>query len=173
MKTTIKIFSLAIAIIGFSTTSFAQVGVSTTATASGTIVVPIAITKTVDMNFGNVAVNGFAGTVVLAPAGTRTATGGVTLPATSGTIAAAEFTVTGQTGYTYSITLPSTATTVTSGSNNMTVNVFTSNPADGTAVLTGGTQTLKVGATLNVGAGQAAGTYVSAPTGFEVKVNYN
>ena len=169
MKTTIKIFTLAIAIIGFSATSFAQ---SATATATSTIVTPIAIAKTVDMNFGNVAVFGSAGTVVLAPAGTRSATGGVTLPATSGTIAAAEFTITGQTGYTYSITLPSTATTVTSGSNNMTVTAFTSNP-DGTGTLTSGTQTLKVGATLNVGASQAAGTYVSAPTGFEVKVNYN
>ncbi|MCE5320546.1 MAG: DUF4402 domain-containing protein, partial [Bacteroidales bacterium] len=104
MKTTIKIFSLAIAIIGFSATSFAQV--SATATATSTIVTPIAISKTVDMNFGNVAVSSSAGTVVLATAGTRTATGGVTLPATSGTIAAAEFTVTGQAGYTYSITLP-------------------------------------------------------------------
>lgn len=170
MKTAIKIFSLAIAIIGFSATSFAQV--SATATATSTIVTPIAISKTVDMNFGNVAVSSSAGTVVLATAGTRSATGGVTLPATSGTIAAAEFNVTGQAGYTYSITLPSTATTVTSGSNNMTVNAFTSNPVDGTAVLTGGAQTVKVGATLNVGASQAAGTYISA-TPFTVTVNYN
>ena len=170
MKTTIKIFSLAIAIIGFSATSLAQVGVSTTATASGTIVVPIAITKTVDMNFGNVAVNGFAGTVVLAPAGTRTASGGVTLPATSGTVTAAQFTVTGESGYTYSVTLPASTTVSSGGSNNMTINTFVSNT---TGKLTGGTEILKVGATLNVGASQAAGTYVSAPTGFEVKVNYN
>jgi len=169
MKTTIKIFSLAIAIIGFSATSFAQV--SATATASGTIVTPIAISKTVDMNFGNVAVSSSAGTVVLATAGTRSATGGVTLPATTGTIAAAEFTITGQGGYTYSISLPSTPTTVTSGGNNMTVNAFTSNPG-GTGTLTNGTQTLKVGATLNVGASQAAGTYTST-TPFTVTVNYN
>jgi len=172
MKTSIKIFSLAIAIIGFSATSFAQdKGVSTTANASGTIIKPISINKTVDMNFGNVAVNANAGTVVLSSEGTRTATGGVTLPATSGTFAAAEFTIAGATDYTYSITLPSTETTVTSDGNNMIVNVFTSNPG-GTGKLTGGTQTLKVGATLNVGASQAAGTYTSA-TPFTVTVNYN
>lgn len=170
MKTAIKIFSLAIAIIGFSATSFAQV--SATATATSTIVAPIAISKTVNMNFGNVAVNANAGTVVLSHAGTRSASGGVTLPATSGTIAAAEFTVTGQAGYTYSVTLPSTATTVTSGSNNMTVTAFTSNLAGGNGTLTNGTETLKVGATLNVGASQAAGTYISA-TPFTVTVNYN
>jgi hypothetical protein len=67
--------------------------------------------------------------------------------------------------------LPSTPTTVASGSNTMSVNAFTSNP-DGTGTLTGGTQTLKVGATLNVGASQAAGTYTSA-TPFTVTVNYN
>lgn len=169
MKATIKIFAIALVSLGFSATSFAQV--SATATATSTIVTPIAISKTVDMNFGNVAVSSTAGTVVLATAGTRSATGGVTLPAIAGTVAAAEFTVTGQAGYTYSITLPSTATTVTSGSNNMTVNAFISDP-NATGALTAGTQALKVGATLNVGASQAAGTYVST-TPFTVTVNYN
>ena len=166
MKTAIKIFSLAIAVIGFSATSFAQV--SATATATSTIVTPIAISKTVDMNFGNVAVSSSAGTVVLAAEGTRSATGGVTLPATSGTVAAAQFTVTGESGYTYSVTLP-VSNTVKFGSNTMTVNTFVSNT---TGKLTGGTEILKVGATLNVGASQAAGTYISeAP--FTVTVNYN
>jgi hypothetical protein len=132
---------------------------------------PIAITKTIDMNFGNVAVSTAAGTVVLAPAGTRTVTGGCTLPATTGTVAAASFTVTGQADFTYSITLPTTATTITSGANNMTVDTFTSNPTP-TGTLTGGTSTLTVGATLNVAGSQAAGTYVSG-TPFTVTVNYN
>ena len=169
MKSIIKIFTLAIIALGFSTVSFAQV--SATANASGTIVTPIAITKTVDLNFGNIAVGSTAGTVVLAPAGTRTTTGGVTLPATTGTVSAAEFNVTGQAGYTFSITLPSTPTTVSSGANSMTVNAFTSTPTP-TGTLTGGAQTVKVGATINVGANQAAGTYTSA-TPFTVTVNYN
>lgn len=143
-----------------------------TATATATIVTPISISKGVDMNFGNVAVqSSSAGTVVLTTAGVRSATGGVTLPATTGTITAASFTVTGTAGYTYSITLPASALTITSGGNTMTVSNFTSDPS-GTGTLTGGTQTVKVGATLNVGAAQAAGTYVSG-TPFSVTVNYD
>jgi hypothetical protein len=54
----------------------------------------------------------------------------------------------------------------------MTVNTFTSSPSVTGALSTGGTQTLTVGATLNVAAGQAAGTYTNA-TGVPVTVNYN
>jgi hypothetical protein len=159
---------LAVVMIAFSTDAFGQ---NATATATATIVSPIAITKDVDMNFGNVAVNTSAGTVILAPDGTRSSTGGVTLPATTGTVAAASFTVTGTSGYTFSITLPSVATTVTSGSDNMTVDTFTSS-LGATSTLTGGTATLEVGATLNVTGSQAPGTYVSG-TPFTVTVNYN
>lgn len=152
------------------TTARAQETASATVTA--TIVTPISITKDVDMNFGNVAVQSTAGgTVVLTPAGTRTATGGVTLPTTGGTITAASFTVNGTSGYTYGITLPTTSLTITSGANTMTVTNFTSDPA-GTGTLTGGTEVLNVGATLNVSAAQPAGTYVSA-TPFDVTVNYD
>jgi len=58
MKTSItmkKLSVTAIIILGFLSTTFGQV--SGTATASATIITPIAISKTVDMNFGNVAVN--------------------------------------------------------------------------------------------------------------------
>ena len=165
--------SLAFAIlsIAFANSSFAQATASATATA--TIVAPIAITKTVDMNFGNVAVIAL-GTVVLdAQAGTRTKTGGVTLPNVNGTVAAASFNVAGEGAYTYAITLPSTDYTITkvAGTATMAVNTFTSYPTL-TGTLSGGAQVLKVGATLNVGAAQLAGVYTNA-TGFDVTVNYN
>ena len=167
----IKFFAVAILFSGVSVISSAQV--TATATASSTIVTPIGITKTVDMNFGNVAINSTtAGTVVLAPAGTRTSTGGVTLPATAGTVAAAEFNVTGANNYTFSITLPSTSHEIKSGSNTMSVTGFTSTPTPTGALSATGSATVKVGATLNVSAGQAAGTYTSV-TPFEVTVNYN
>ncbi len=143
-----------------------------TATASATIVTPISITKNADMNFGNVAVNAtLGGTVTLSPQGDRTKADGVTLPASSGTVAAASFTVSGEAGYTYSITLPAAALEISSGANSMTVSNFTSFPS-GTGTLTDGTQTLSVGATLNVAAGQAEGSYASE-TPFSVTVNYN
>src|SRR5258706_10104127 len=51
-------------LIALTSNTFAQATASATATA--TIVAPIAISKSVDMNFGNVAVIA-AGTVVLSP----------------------------------------------------------------------------------------------------------
>lgn len=163
---------IAIVMIGFSVNSFAQATASATATA--TIIEPIAITQIEDMNFGNVAVIG-AGTVILTPASTRTATGGVTLPVSAGTVSAAEFEVTGEGNNTYSITLPAGNYTITrvSGSETMTVNTFVSNPTVGAGgQLNSGTQTLQVGATLNVGAAQVPGVYTNA-VGFDVTVNYN
>jgi hypothetical protein len=170
MKQILKFFSLAIVMIAFSATTFGQA----TATASATIVTPIAIAKTVDMNFGNIAASAVAGTVVLpaALAPARTVTGGVTLPATPGTVTAATFTVTGASGFTYSITLPASATLTGPGAN-MIANTFVSTPTVGAGgLLTGGTQTLYVGATLNVGAAQVAGAYTT-PAAFTVTVNYN
>ncbi len=170
MKTQIRFFALTVILIGLSTSLFAQV--SATSSSSATIVTPITIAKTADINFGNVAINTIAGTVVLTTAGSRTSTGGVTLPAVAGTVTAASFNVTGAANYTYSITLPGSATTLTSGANSMTASTFTSNPAT-TGTLNGsGTQTVKVGATLNVSASQAAGSYTSS-TPFTVTVNYN
>ena len=153
----------------FASSGFAQA--SATANASATIVTPISISKTADMNFGNVATNGAVGTVVLAPAGTRTPGGGVTLPANVGTVTAASFTVSGSDSYTYAITLPASVV-ITSGSDNMTVDNFTSTPSV-TGTLTSGTQVINVGATLNLVASQAEGAYTSSIAPFTVTVNYN
>jgi hypothetical protein len=170
MNKGIKLAIAAFVLTAFSSSAFAQA--SATATATATIVTPISITETVNMNFGNVAVQtALGGTVVLTPAGIRTATGGVTLPAVAGTVTAASFTVNGQGTYTYAITLPATATTLTNGANTMTSDTWTSTPS-ATGALTAGTQTLNVGATLHVAAAQVAGLYVSG-TPFTVTVNYN
>lgn len=168
-----KLIILFIAVAGFGVSSFGQV--SATATSSATIVTPIGITKTVDMNFGNVAVSNVLGTVVLTPAGTRTKSGGVTLPATAGTVSAASFAVVGEGNYTYAITLPSSAVTLkrTGSVDTMTATLFSSTPS-GTGALTGGAEALLVGATLNVAGSQLAGTYTTeAGSPFTVTVNYN
>jgi len=174
MKTrTSKLLALAIVMLAFTASAFAQTTASATATA--TIVAPLAIAKSTDMNFGNVAVSAtVAGTCVLAPAGTRTQTAGVQLSvANPGTVSAAVFNVTGEGAYTYAITLPVGNYVITrlTGTETMNVNTFISNPS-GTGALTAGSQTLQVGATLNVAAAQVAGTYTNA-TGFDVTVNYN
>lgn len=166
-----KIIVLTAVIFAFATKSNAQA--TATATATATIVTPISIAKTVDMNFGNIAVTATGGDVILAPAGTRTKTGGVTLPAVPGTVSAASFTVSGQASYAYDITLPSSAVALTSGANSMNASAFTcSIGLTAGALSVGGTQTITVGATLTVAAAQAAGTYVTG-TAFPVTVNYN
>jgi len=174
MKNLTKLFATAAIIIAGTNVSFAQA--TATASASATIITPISIVKTVDMNFGNVAVSAsLAGTAILAPAGTRTTGGGggVTLPATTGTVSAASFTVSGQGSYTYAITLPSTTVVITDAtSDHMNVTAFTSSPSATGLLSAGGTQTLTVGATLSVTAAQPAGTYTNA-TGVPVTVNYN
>jgi hypothetical protein len=170
MKNLFKLLIAAIMFTSLGTTAFAQVTAS--ATASATVITPIALTKDVDMNFGNVAVIG-AGTVILAPAGTRTKTGGVTLPVATGTVSSASFTVGGEGASTYAITLPTADYTITkvASTETMIVNTFTSTPS-GTGALTAGAQTLTVGATLNVGAAQVSGSYTNI-VGFDVTVNYN
>ncbi len=139
-----------------------------TSNISAAIVPAIAITKDTDMNFAHVVASGSAGTVALSLAGSRSATGGATLGSSIGTAAAA-FTVSGDPSSLYSISLPASAT-ITSGGNTMTVNGFASAPSGTGTIGVGGTQTLTVGATLQVGANQAQGTYTGT---FDVTVAYN
>jgi len=166
-----KVLVAAAIIVGASSTSsLAQA--TATASASANIITPITIALVTNMNFGNIAVSPTSGgTVVLAPASTRTFTGGVTLPATTGTVAAANFTVSGASGYTYAITLPTTATLSDGSSHTMGMSAFTSSTS-GTGVLTGGSQTLTVGATLTVSAAQAPNAYTNS-SAVPVTVNYN
>lgn len=145
-----------------------------TAGVNATVVAPIAITKTADLNFGSFAADdNTTGTVVLSTAGTRTFTGGTSaVSSAAGTLTAASFNVTGEGTSTFSITLPSTVTlTRTAGTETMSVGTFASNPS-GTGTLTAGAATVKVGATLTVAAGQVVGAYANA-TGLPVTVAYN
>jgi hypothetical protein len=137
---------------------------SASADAAANIITPMNIIKDVDLNFGNIAAGSSAGTVELTTAGVRNPTN-VILPSVAGTVTAAQFTVTGLEDSNYVITLPASAT-ISNGGNNMTIDNFTD---DASNVLTGGTETFNVGATLNIGAGQAVGQYTGD---FEVTVDY-
>jgi hypothetical protein len=150
----------------------AQTNASATAATSAYIVTPIAIAKTIDLNFGNIVPTSAAGTVVVATDGTRSFTGGAYAFANStGNPTAASFTVTGESGATYSVTVNNPSFNVTNGSNNMLIDDITTSPSP-TGVLTGGTQTLTVGATLNVTANQAPGLYTNA-NALQITVAYN
>ena len=153
------------------------------ATGSGTIVAPLTITQTANMNFGNVAVGASGGTVVLTPAAGRTPTGDVQLAATNtGTVAAAGFNITGEGSYTYAITVPSGNYTITHTNTTdvMEISTFTATTTntiggsspDYTSTLSSGVDAILVGATLTVSASEVAGVYTNA-TGFNVTVAYN
>lgn len=77
---------------------------TTDTTATGTVIAPIAITNTADLNFGSFVAGPAVGTVTVDTNGARTATGDAFLPAISTTPTAAQFDVTGGDNATYTIT---------------------------------------------------------------------
>ena len=170
MKSIFKIISFVFLAGVFTTNASAQ----STATASTTavLVTPISISKTTDKHFGTVAASGAAGTVVLDYADGRTVTGGTSLPAGSTLQKTAVFQVSGEGTSGFAITIPSSPITLTgSVSGSMTVSNFECD-LGASSTLVGGSKTLKVKATLNVGSGQVAGTYTNA-SDLAVTVNYN
>ena len=143
-------------------------GASATASATADIIAPIAIINISGstLAFGQI-VPVAAGTVTVATDGTRTFSGVQIVPASPTT--AAQFQVTGNPNNTFSITLPA-STTISSGTNNMTVDAFTSNPTSTGTLDNTGNKTLNVGGTLHVAANQAIGHYTGT---FAVTVAYN
>ena len=130
------------------------------ANASVTVVEGLSIETEEDLDFGEVVASGTAGTVVMTPAGRRTATGGTRL-GDHHDASAAVFEVEGERRATVSITLPGSIT-LESGPNSLTVGEFTSSPGGSTMLNGAGKETIKVGATLHVGAHQAPGHYVGS-----------
>jgi hypothetical protein len=166
MKTLVKLFAVTFVMLAFSASTFAQV--SATAQASAVIQTPLAITSTVDMDFGSMAATS-GGTVDLALDNSLTASAGVTL--IGGTPTAASFTVTGINNATYSIGIPASIV-LTNGTpaDDMTVDNIIHNS---TGTLSGtGSETFAVGGRLNVASAQAAGTYTNT-TDLTITVNYN
>lgn len=163
-----RTITLVAASVLFAAAAQAQFDTDTaTANAGANIVAPISIDKTADLHFGDVVPSGASGTVELTPGGTRSATD-VTLGNGAG-VSVASFDVAGDPDGTFAITLP-VSSTITNGSENMTIDGYTSLPAaigtlDGT-----GAATIAVGATLQVGANQASGSYTGT---FDVTVAYN
>ena len=141
-------------------------GISGTVDVTATILAPISIFAVGDMDFGTMTPTGTAGTVTVTPAGARSS---VNVDLLGGVPSAASFDVTGDGNANYSITLPS-STTLSSGGDTMTVDTFTDDAGASPILPSGGSDTFNVGATLNVGATQVAGTYSGT---FAVTVHYN
>ena len=149
---------------------------SDTATATAKVLVPIAVAKTADMNFGNVVEGN--GVVTLNTDGSRVAAGSTPLVVFGSSPTAAAFHVTGDTSQTFAITYPSLPTTLAGPSaSTMAFTICSAATAAATCTGTVTTGTLSSGAadiylggTVTVGASQTTGTYTGTIT---VSVDYN
>ncbi len=167
MKT--KFFTLAIAILGFTSASFAQsTATNATANASATLLTPLSITKNIDLNFGNVASSNESGTAVLTTASVISRTGGVAI-LEGITPSAAKFTVLGASSETYSMQAPSSIK-LKSGSTELDLSLVYDKASTGN-VLTGGSSIILVGGTLSIPANTVAGTYTNT-TDLKITVAY-
>lgn len=152
---------------------------SASATASGTVIAPITVSKVTDLSFGKFAPGG-GGSVTISTSGNRTATG--TILSTVGSApTAASFTVSGDPAATYGISFGGAAiltNTTGGGGETMTLTKISdltgANATSGTVssgtLDGGGAQTIFVGGTLAVGASQVAGDYAGS---VDVTVQYN
>lgn len=148
-----------------------EIGVQAQATVTSQVfaevISAITATETSQLNFGRFSPETAGGEVIVSPQGGRTTYGTVILVA--GIHNPASFYITGEFNATYSITLPAVPVTITNVNNSKIMHVtgWSSIPpaGKGVGVLDGGSQTVNIGATLQVGnlndnpTGMYAGTY--------------
>lgn len=152
------IILLGIILLGFPSTVQAQTSSTANFTASVTIIQPIIITNTGNMNFGSIDAQQ-GGKVILTPENTRVSNGHVAL-AGEENLSAASFQVKGQAGMAYSLQVPTASYTLSNGTEEIIIEDFTSSLGAG-GLLADGTQTFNIGATLNVKPGQTPGFYTN------------
>jgi hypothetical protein len=151
--------------------AMAQATATGTANINALINNPIQITKNQDLDFATAAPSTGATTVVVTPAG---ATTGSTAIGMSGAVSAAQFAVTGLANQAITILLPASVTiddgVAAPNTSTMTVDGFGHDAGASPSIPAAGPLTINIGATLNIGAEQTAGTYTGS---FDVDVNYN
>ena len=145
-----KLLLISLVFISFSCRLYSQS--RSTASAGATIIEPITISKTVETNFGTVAII-VAGTVEMIPTHIRAGLSSIVLPV-EGTFTAASFVIEGKAAYAFTITVPPSPLEVRRGDKDLVVNSFSSDPI------------------LNPTSGLATGVYVSV-TPLNLTVNYN
>lgn len=143
--------------------------VSSSASATTTVVDPAVIANTSDLDFGRIEADAPARTIVVSPHETSGQGDGRN---SSNGAAPATITIAGASDQSYSISLPKEAHTLVrqNGTETVKVKEFTSDLPEG--LLLSGEQTMRIGATLSVEEKQAPGLYASQ-SGIPVIVNYN
>ena len=145
-----------------------QNSVKAKVTARVNVIDPIKITKSVDLDFGNVISSINSGTLTLSPDGSRIANGVHISSNFPGNVSPAEARVSHGNNR-YSITLPENFVLFNQEDPNqiILINEFQVVPNSGELI-----DILKIGATLNLEANQPSGFY-SNSNGFNVTVSYN
>lgn len=166
-----KFLIFIIALLGFSSTSFAQASVQ----AFGTIriLTPMTITKDLDLRFGSVITGNAAGAVVIGITGAAVRNMGPYTDITTGadSYGAAQFTVKGTPNERFGVSLPDANVLLTGPGTSLIVNTFTTDHDSSVDRLNGlGEKIILVGATLHIPANQLAGAYSGT---FSVTVSYN
>ena len=153
-----------------ATVSYTSVQAATaTATIDANIIQAMSVTTATGLSFGDISAGSTSGTVIMTPGGARSATGGTNInSSTPGN--PSSFNVQGTANASFSITLPASVILSDTASHTMTVDNFTSSPTPSGVLDGSGQQTLFVGATLNVSANQAFGSYSGL---MSVTVDYN
>lgn len=174
MSKLLRYVALGAAAASLGIASGAQAATTADANASATILTALSVAvETTDdtLNFGTIAPGATAATVIVAPDGSLTGGCPAGLLCT-GTTDAPTFDIAGAPNATVSVTFANASETLSNGTDNMTVDTFTTNlPTAGQATLdASGAASFAVGGSLGVSPGQAAGTYTGTLT---VNVAYN
>ncbi len=156
-------------LLGLSTlVGMAQASASATVNSRATIIDPIQIDKTVDLDFGNIITAYNPGSVILSPDGSRVAFGVQISNTIPGNVTPAEAVVT-HGNNNYAITLPESFLLYNQENPNQVLRIdqFTVNPQEGALI-----DIIRIGGTLNLEANQLSGFYTNS-AGFNVTVSYN
>lgn len=147
---------------------FGQASASATVNSRATVIDPIQIERTVDLDFGNIITAYNPGTVILSPDGSRVAYGVEISATVPGNVTPAEAVVT-HGNNNYAISLPESFVLYNQENPNqlLIIDRFTVEPVQGAT-----SDILKIGATLNLEANQLSGFYTNS-RGFNVTVSYN
>lgn len=148
--------------------AFAQASAYATVYSRATVIDPIQIDKTVDLDFGNVITAYNPGSVVLSPDGSRVAYGVQLSHGAPGNVTPAEAVVT-HGNNNYAITLPESFLLYHQENPNQVLRIdqFTVVPQEGDFM-----DIISIGATLNLEANQLSGFYTNSE-GFNITVSYN
>ncbi len=137
---------------------------STSGMARATIITPVTIAKTDDLNFGGIAAGNAAASITIGTSGTFNCGSGVTCYGSHGP---AKFKVNGTAGQSVSVIFDSTMILTASGGRQMSARLTGS--ADTLNLSPSGDGAISIGGTLQVGANQGDGAYSGT---FSISVDY-